>query len=262
MQRWCPLAGRRKYSAFGALESAQKPRPRLHCVARHPAAGWLLPRQPVRYRKPGMECSRSRGTSRRRALYISHSACLAGHSPPRPSERASAGRLLVVVIVVPNVSGTTRRSSLARARVSSAARPGGDEPGRVLVGWLGVAECRRPTVMGRARIRRYAVGGSWWFVCGSHRSGHYGASASRRRCGKRRPVADERTVPRQLEVGVVCPISNRSVCDGERLCLGGMRVPWLRPSRAGLRAQRRGTMGTRAGAMAHEPGGGPDDRGD
>lgn len=44
------------------------------------------------------------------------------------------------------------------------------------------------------------------------------------------------------------------VCDGERPCLGGMRLPRLRPLGRWTSCATAGTMGTRVGVMAHEPG--------
>jgi hypothetical protein len=63
-------------------------------------------------------------------------------------------------------------------------------------------------------------------------------------------VADERMVPRQLDLSSIVgelmlksasSASNPggSMCGG-RFCLGGMRMPWPRPSGAGLPAQRQG----------------------
>jgi hypothetical protein len=62
--------------------------------------------------------------------------------------------------------------------------------------------------------------------------------------------ADERMVPRQLDlssiVGKLMLKSASSASNpsgsrcGGRLCLGGMRMPWPRPSGVGLPAQRQG----------------------
>jgi hypothetical protein len=64
-------------------------------------------------RKRGMGCRRSRGTSRRQALYRGRSTC----SLAVARRRLASGRLqvaeLVLLIVVAKASGTTRRSSLA-----------------------------------------------------------------------------------------------------------------------------------------------------